>query len=221
MKIKSTILCILLIAITIVALSLSGCTTTTTTTATPTPGTATPGADEATATPAAQTGTTTTEGINPWKQAFKFDQLNWYTYTKVGGSKVKVEYADEAYNDQPARKITTYIDDKKTQESYLDKANNEFLGGTQYLGGVEMEMTSSDFDVMSHDVYFSLDDPEDFTQGLKSSSESVTTAAGTFGSTKYITDNKYETFWVSADAPLPVKYYNSVTGYTWEPTAWG
>ena len=203
-----------------VSLSVSGCTTPATTTPTTTPVTPTSPTD-VTATPA-PTPSTATEGSNPWIEAFKFDQLNWYTYTKTGGTNVKIEYADEAYNDQPARKITTYIDDKKTQESYVDKASGEFLAGTSYLiPGFDQEMSSSDFDSFANDVYFTFNDPEDYTQGLKSSSESVTTEAGTFQATKYVTDNKYDSFWVSDDAPLPVKYYNSVTDFTWEPTAWG
>lgn len=180
------------------------------------------------ATPAESTGSTgsgaSTSGdssVDPWTKAFKHDQLHWYTYKKVGGSEVKIEYSPETYNGQAATKITTTIEGKKTAESFYDFANQQFLGGKYFLGGMDTDMTKSDFDSMANDEYFTLDDPEDYTYKLKSATESVTTAAGTFQATKYTTDSGYESFWVSTSAPLPVKYYNKVTDFTWEPTAWG
>ena len=145
-----------------VALAVAGCGASTTPAA-PSNAAAPTTSSETGAESAPSTGTTTGDsGLSAWKQAFKFDRLNWYTYTKSGsGDHVNVAYANETYKGVAARKVTTYFGSTeplpKLQDSYLDAATGEFLAGTQYLGGVAMEMSASDFDSVSNDVYSGFD----------------------------------------------------------------
>jgi hypothetical protein len=177
---------------------------------------------EESAEPAETTGAEPGEtGLSPWKQAFQFDKLNWYSFTAPGGGTMKVEYANEDHNGVAARKVTTYSNGDKQQESWVDATTGAFLGGTMYLGGMEQEMGESDFSGLSWDRYFDLDPATEGETEYTTSADSLTTAKGTFQCTKYATSSGYAEFWVCPDVPLVAKYHNSVTDMTWEPADWG
>lgn len=177
---------------------------------------------EESAEPTETQGTETGEtGLSPWKQAFKFDTLHWYSFTAPGGGTIKVEYASEDHDGVAARKVTTWSNGDKQQESWVDAATGAFLGGTVYIGGLEQEMTESDFSGLSWDRYFELDPAEGGDTEYTTSPESVTLARGTFQCTKYATTSGASEFWVCPDVPLVAKYHNLVTDMTWEPADWG
>jgi len=56
--------------------------------------------------------------------------------------------------------------------------------------------------------------------GVKTSADTVTLPKGTFQSTKTVL-NIANTYWVSKDAPLPVKWVYSLADNTWTPSNWG
>jgi hypothetical protein len=177
---------------------------------------------EESAEPAETTGTEPGEtGLSPWKQAFQFDKLHWYSFTAPGGGTIKVEYANEDHNGVAARKVTTYSNGTKQQESWLDAATGAFLDGKVFIGGMEQDMTEGDFSGLSWDRYFELDPAEGGDTEYTTSPESLTIAKGTFQCTKYAPTSGAAEFWVCPDVPLVARYHNLITDMTWEPADWG
>lgn len=184
-------------------------------TASPDGGTA---ADTPEATEAA-TGGTGLVGSNPWLAAWKWDQLNWYTFNNSEGKLVKLAYSTATKDGAQVISLVTTIDGAELQQSYYDKTTRAFISGSYTIGGMKQDMTASDVDGLSWDAARTFD-PGDLGSDAVKGPESITIAKGTFQCTKY-DDGAFSQYWVCDGVPLPLRYHTSVTDVTWEPLDWG
>jgi hypothetical protein len=179
----------------------------------------TPSGDEATEAPEATEGSGET-GVSgdPWLAAWKWDQLNWYSFKNFDGKVVKLEYSPATKDGADVVKLVTTIDGEKLQESYYDKTTRAFISGTVF-GVVDTPMSEGDVDGLSWDASRTFD-PGELGSDATKTSDTITNAKGTFQCTKYDTAAAAE-YWVCDGAPLPLRFHTSVTDVTWEPLDWG